>query len=85
MNEISPTAIRKQIAYLKRILAELRFCFTLAYYAQDDVACHEIRGEYRLTTDLIRQLRGELAEFEKLQREQVAAVAQVCKWLETES
>lgn len=74
MNEINHTAIRKQIAYLKRILAELRFCFTLAWHAQDDSACHEIRAEYKLTTDLIRQLRRELAEFERLQSEQAAAI-----------
>ena len=76
---MTPAKIRGQIAYLKRVQAELARCYQLAFYAQDDSACHDIRAEYRLISDLIDSLCNELAAPIELKREQRAAVEEAMR------
>lgn len=73
--------IKQQIAYLSRIRAGLRFDYTIAYYAQDDAACHDIRAGVAMINGLIAQLRQELGEFETLAERQAAAVEEVERML----
>ena len=71
---MNPDKIRAQIAHLKRIQAELMRCYQIAFYAGDDLACHDIRAEYRLISEMITALQDELTAPVELRRAQRAAV-----------
>ena len=76
---MTPDKIHAQIAHLKRIQAELMRCYQLAYYAQDDLACHDICAEYRLVSGLIAELRNEATAPVELRRAQAAAVEEAVR------
>ena len=76
---MTPDKIRTQIAHLKRCQSELMRCYTIAYYAQDDLACHEIRVEYRLISGLIDSLCNELIAPVELRRAQREAIEEAMR------